>query len=757
MGNTRIAVLASGRGSNMQALIEGTESNFIPATVSLVISDNLEAPALRIAKKYGIKAIFVDPKDKSREEYDNLVVNILRDNNIDLVCLAGFMRVITPFFVSQFKNKILNIHPALLPMFPGMNAQKQALNSKVKKTGCTVHFVDEGVDTGPRVLQAVVDIKEGDTLESLSQRILKQEHRIYPLAVRLFVEGRIKVENYMSNIKKGLPEVTIDDRGYEALLKDFKYNNELISPKISSVLVSVSDKRGAVDFIKELKNYLPSLKVIATGGTAKLLSESIKVREVSEITKFPECFDGRVKTLHPAIVGGILMDRDKPEHLEEADQLNIDKIDLVLCNLYPFSKYVESEAQTSELIENIDIGGVTLIRSAAKNYRHVAVVVDPDDYSEILEQIMMYGEVPEKLREELACKAFKHIADYDEMISKELDKRFLNKQRVNFQYSFEKPLRYGENPHQQAKFYFEENSLFHNLKQLNGKELSFNNIVDIDAAWMSMKDIANSPSVSIVKHTNPCGYATGNTLAQAFKRAWQGDDVSAFGSVIAFSREVDEETASLIRPRFIEVIIAPSFSDKALEILTEKKDLRILAVSHNNDPDREYRYVNSGILVQNPDKLLASELKIVTVHDFIEDYKGTAIFAYKAVKHVKSNAIVVARSYKDNCYQVLGIGAGQPNRINSVRLAIEKAKENLKKEAAKLGLVEQRYVYEQMRQLVLASDAFFPFADSIDVIYKAGIRNIIQPGGSKKDQEVIEACNRHGISMVFTGTRHFKH
>lgn len=799
-GKLRIAVLASGRGSNMRALVDSCKSGFINGSVELIISDK-QSQALEWAKSNDIKPVFLDSKNySSRESYDKEIVKILRENNIDLVCLAGFMRIVTKEIIDSYKNKLMNIHPALLPMFPGLNAQEQAFNAKVQFSGCTVHFVDEGMDTGPIIIQAVVPVKVDDTPELLSARILEQEHKIYPIAVKLFAENKLKIEERIDDFLPARNEVIINDSEYEDILKDFKYDS-LRKSKIKTVLISVADKTGIVEFASKLREYIPDIKIISTGGTAKLILNSI---EVSSLTGFPELFDGRVKTLHPFIAGGILMNPDSEFHNAQALSYGISKIDLVVCNLYPFSKYAEKNAEICELIENIDIGGVTLIRAAAKNFKHTAIIVDPFDYCQVLENIKVDQSISESFKKQLAAKAFNHTADYDILIAQELDKRFSSKEHLNLKYSLHSELRYGENPHQKSKFFVKEGGFFQKIKQLSGKELSFNNIVDIDAAWNSVLEIKDRPSVSIVKHTNPCGFATGKTLAQAFQKAWEGDDVSSFGSIIAFSRELDEETALLMKNRFVEVVVAPGISEKALELLKIKKDLRIIITSNEKSSERSnekskseysqvlftheidpevnpenfdekydpknynYNFVNSGVLVQTPDNITASEIKVVTKEDFSIDMLELAEFSYKAVKHVKSNAIVVARRYKtsdkgksnkinDNCFQILGIGAGQPNRLNSIKLSTEKAKDNLRKEAQRLNVDEQSHIDSEMKKLVLASDAFFPFKDNVEACYLAGIKYIIQPGGSKKDDEVIAECNNLGIAMMFTGIRHFRH
>jgi len=508
-------------------------------------------------------------------------------------------------------------------------------------------------------------------------------------------------------------------------------------------ILSVSDKKGLVEFARGLEAI--GFELFSTGGTKKALVEAgIGVQSVSDLTGFPEILDGRVKTLHPAVHGGILAKRDLSAHLAELEKNNMGLIDLVAVNLYPFRETVARPGVSlDEALENIDIGGPTMIRAAAKNFPYVLVIVDPADYESVLEQLQKGGVEADK-RKKLAQKAFQHVAAYDTAIAQYLRKGeegFADETTIAFRKRYD--LRYGENPHQQAAFYVEEVAGgaaggISSAKQVWGKELSFNNILDSDAAWNAASDF-EAPAVSVIKHTNPCGLATHENLAEAYRRAFAGDTVSAFGGIVALNREVDPETAQEIAKTFYEVIIAPGYDEKALETLKKKKDVRILVMGEQGGaegPVLDFRRVGGGLLVQTSDSLPADRglsLRTVTRREPTEAELKDLLFAWRAVKHVKSNAIVIV---KDS--MVLGMGAGQPNRVTSVQIALEKAG-------------------ERSKGSVLGSDAFFPFPDGVELAAKGGVTAIIQPGGSVRDEEAIEAANKHNVAMVFTAVRHFRH
>ncbi len=505
-------------------------------------------------------------------------------------------------------------------------------------------------------------------------------------------------------------------------------------------LISVSDKTGIVDFAQKLVRL--DYEIISTGGTAKTLRENgVAVMNVSDVTGFPEILEGRVKTLDPHIHGAILA-KDTPEHMAVLKEKNITPIDLVVVNLYPFQETIAKKGVTlEEAIENIDIGGPTMVRSSAKNYGRVAIVVNPKHYEAIIAELESQQAISLDTRKKLALEAFQHTAQYDAAISQYLTSAFeaeIFAEEVAFGGQKIQSLRYGENPHQQAAFYRSgtpASGTLANAQQLNGKELSYNNIVDVDASWQLVNEF-DEPAAVIVKHTNTCGTALGATLAKAYERALAADPVSAYGGIIALNREVDAATASLIIQTFMEAVIAPSFAPDALDILKTKKNLRLLAVGEKvPTADVWIEKVSGGFLVQNLDehRMKKQDLKIVTEKAPTEEQIEELLFAWNIVKHVKSNAIVVT---KDK--QTLGVGAGQMNRVGSAEIAFAEAGENA-------------------QGAVLASDAFFPFRDSIEAAHAAGIAAIIQPGGSVRDEEVIAACNELGIAMVFTGIRHFKH
>lgn len=505
-------------------------------------------------------------------------------------------------------------------------------------------------------------------------------------------------------------------------------------------LISVSDKQGIEMLARELikQNY----EIISTGGTAKhLIQSGIDIVEIEEITHFPEILDGRVKTLHPKIHGGLLA-KEEPEHERELLKHQIEKIDFVVVNLYPFQETVKKRDVTKEeIIENIDIGGPALLRASAKNYERVTVVVDPKDYGLIIEKLNNRDVIPLDLRRKFAAKVFQHTAQYDAVIAnyfnEQIGERFPGKYTIT--YEKVKQLRYGENPHQEAAFYkkpHEESGSLVQAKQLHGKDLSYNNIQDVNAA-IEMITEHEQPAAVAVKHMNPCGIALGETIEEAFDKVYEADPISIFGGIVALNEEVTETLAKKLEKIFLEIIIAPKFSKKALSLLKKKKNLRLLQISLEKKKNHAVSHVSvkGGLLVQSMDQyeLAKEDLKVVTKIKPTERQISDLLFAQRAVKHVKSNAIVLAKNH-----QTIGIGAGQMNRVGAAKIAIEQA--GTRAEGS-----------------VLASDAFFPMPDTVHEAVKAGVKAIIQPGGSKRDQESIEVCNQHGIAMVFTEVRHFKH
>ncbi len=519
--------------------------------------------------------------------------------------------------------------------------------------------------------------------------------------------------------------------------------------KITRALISVSDKTGIVEFSRELAGF--GVEILSTGGTAKLLREAgLTVKDVSEFTGFPEMLDGRVKTLHPKVHGGLLGMRGNPEHVATMKAHGIEPIDMVVVNLYPFEATVAREGCTLEdAIENIDIGGPTMLRSAAKNNADVTVLVDHADYRKVLEEMQgSGGSVSKETNFRLAVKVYQHTAAYDGAISNWLGRRIDDDSAdfpptLTFQFLKAQGMRYGENPHQKAAFYMERDvkeASVATARQLQGKELSYNNIADTDAALECIKQFSEGAACVIVKHANPCGVALGATIREAYERAYATDAESAFGGIIAFNRELDGDTARLIVDRqFVEVIIAPRVSPAALEVVAAKKNVRLLECGEwPAEPARrlEFKRVNGGVLVQDTDFALYDSLKVVTKRAPNDKEMVDLLFTWRVAKFVKSNAIVYGRDG-----MTIGVGAGQMSRVNSARIAAIKAEH--------AGL--------EVKGAVMASDAFFPFRDGLDNAAAVGITAVIQPGGSMRDAEVIAAADEHGIAMVFTGMRHFRH
>jgi phosphoribosylaminoimidazolecarboxamide formyltransferase/IMP cyclohydrolase len=517
--------------------------------------------------------------------------------------------------------------------------------------------------------------------------------------------------------------------------------------KVSRALLSVSDKSGIVEFARALAAL--GVQILSTGGTAKLLEkEGIAVTEVSAYTGFPEMLDGRVKTLHPKIHAGLLARRDDPGHLAALRSAGIPPIDLLVVNLYPFQAAVaDPDCSFEDAIENIDIGGPALLRAAAKNHAGVGVVVDPADYARVLEEMRSSGGISDATRFALAKKVFAHTAAYDGAIANYLTSLDAGRRRreypdvLSLQFARLQDLRYGENPHQSAAFYRDERPVAGSLatcRQLQGKELSYNNIADADAAWECVKSFTE-PACVIVKHANPCGVATGASLAAAYEKAFKTDPVSAFGGILAFNRALDRATAEAASKQFAEVIIAPRVEPEAQEVFAKKANVRVLEVPLSHDVQaHDYKRVGGGLLVQTTDAkaVRRDELKVVTKKQPTESQWSDLLFAWRVAKFVRSNAIVFCRDG-----MTLGVGAGQMSRVDSSRVAAMKA------QAAKLPLAGS----------VVASDAFFPFRDGLDVVAEAGATAVIQPGGSVRDDVVIAAADERGVTMVFTGVRHFRH
>ena len=514
-------------------------------------------------------------------------------------------------------------------------------------------------------------------------------------------------------------------------------------------LVSVSDKTGLVEFVQGLQQH--GWEIIATGGTQRLLEDAgIHTIGISEVTGFPEICDGRVKTLHPKVHGALLARRDEPSHLQALKENGIEFIDMVCVNLYPFRETIAKEGTTmAEAIEKIDIGGPSMLRSAAKNWNDVTVVCDPADYQRILEEIHTLGNTTRDTRLQLSAKAYTHTAEYDMCIATYMRKAAGLNEKLFLEYDLKQSLRYGENPHQDAKFYAALEPVPFSLataKQLNGKELSYNNIQDANAALNIVREFGDTPFCVGLKHMNPCGAAIGKDVVEAWTKAYEADKVSIFGGIVATNCELTREAAELMKPVFLEIIMAPKFSEGALEVLCTKKNLRLLEVNMDADTAKHMQYVsvNGGLLAQLQDTTTVALTKdmCVTKTQPTDEQMTDLQFAWRIVKHVKSNAIVVVKNGR-----TYGVGAGQMNRVGSAGIALRQAEEALAAEGKDI----------RKEELVMGSDGFFPFGDSVESAAEYGIAAIVQPGGSVRDEESIVAANKHNIPMLFTGMRHFKH
>ncbi|ABX27468.1 phosphoribosylaminoimidazolecarboxamide formyltransferase [Lactobacillus helveticus DPC 4571] len=710
----KIAILASGNGTNFEVLTKKFQAGEIPGTEALMFCNHPNAPVIKRAQRLGIPYETFSVKEcGSKQAYESRLLKVLKEYKIDFIILSGYLRVVGSTILNEYPDSIVNLHPALLPKYPGLNSIARAFEDYqrglIDKTGVTVHFIDARLDHGPIIAQKAVPIYPDDTEETLETRVHETEHELFPMAVSEVIQKRMKRGN-----------------------------------KVKRALVSVSDKTNLVPFVKGLvENHY---EIISTGGTKKKLDEAgIKTISVEEITGFPEILDGRVKTLNPYIHGGLLAERDKPEHMKTLEKLNIHTIDLVCVNLYPFKQTIEKpNVELADAIENIDIGGPSLLRAASKNYASVTVVTDQADYDRVLKEITENGDTNLKTRAELAAKVFRTTAAYDALIAEYLTKQtgLEDPEKLTLTYDLKQRMRYGENSHQKAWLY--EDALpkkfsILQAEQLHGKKLSYNNIKDADEALRAIREFQAEPTVVAMKHMNPCGIGRGKTLEEAWDRAYEADSISIFGGVIALNRKVDLATAKKMHKIFLEIVIAPGFDDDALAVLEKKKNIRLLQLdfSHENEPVRyETVSVMGGLLMQEQDVLNenVADWKCVTDVKPTEQQLKTMMFALKAVKHTKSNAIVVA-----NNERTLGVGAGQPNRIDSAKIAVKHAGEAIDNTA------------------VMSSDAFFPFGDCVEYAGKHGIKAIVQPGGSVRDQESIEAANKYGIAMVFTGYRHFRH
>ncbi|MBA8822729.1 phosphoribosylaminoimidazolecarboxamide formyltransferase/IMP cyclohydrolase [Saccharopolyspora lacisalsi] len=722
----RVVVLVSGTGSLMRALLEATKDPDYPVRVVAVGADREGVEGLTHAENEGVPTFAHRLGDyASREEWDGALAESCAAYEPDLVVSAGFMKLVGERFLARFSGRYLNSHPALLPSFPGMHGVRDALDYGVRVTGCTLFVVDAGVDTGPILAQRAVEVRSDDDEHGLHERIKA-------------VERRLLVETLQDLARHGW---TV--RGRKVSI-GVTTNSQDRRP-VRRVLIGVSDKAGLLEFATGL--HAAGVEIVSTGGTARTISDAgVPVTSVDEVTGFPEALDGRVKTLHPRVHAGLLADTRREEHVEQLENLDIASFDLLVVNLYPFVRTVESGAGAEEIVENIDIGGPAMVRAAAKNHSNVGVVVDPVRYEWVLEQVRRGGFTQEE-RTELAAEAFRHTASYDVAVAEWMSRRTAPADEtfpswMGRTWQRRSALRYGENPHQPAALYVSggEASGLAAAAQVHGKEMSYNNYVDADAAWRSAHDHAN-PCVAVIKHANPCGIAVSDQeqdIAVAHRKAHECDPVSAFGGVIAANREVSVAMAEQIAEVFTEVVVAPGYAEGAVDVLMRKKNVRILTAQPPRPGRVEMRAISGGLLVQGSDAIDATgddvaEWTLAAGSPADDATLRDLEFAWRTCRAVKSNAILLA---DDGA--TVGVGMGQVNRVDSARLAVSRSG-------------------DRARGAVAASDAFFPFADGLQVLLDAGVRAVVQPGGSVRDGEVIAAAEAAGISLYHTGTRHFAH
>jgi phosphoribosylaminoimidazolecarboxamide formyltransferase / IMP cyclohydrolase len=747
----RIAVAVSGTGSNLQALHAAAARGELGGTIALVVADR-PCPALDWAAEQGIDTALVP------DGADDALADALAGAAPDVVVLAGYMRIVGPRVLDSFPGRILNTHPSLLPAFPGAHGVRDALAHGAKVTGATVHLVDATLDGGPIVAQEAVDIAAGDDEASLHARIKAVEHRLLPRAVALLLAGAVEAE-------PGTRRTTIDPSVAEPGI-----------PVPRRALLSVSDKTGLAELGRGLIGC--GFELVSTGGTARSLREAgLPVTDVAAVTGAPEMLDGRVKTLHPRIHAGILADRRLEDHRRQLAAAGIAPFELVIVNLYPFAAAAERPGITfDELVEEIDIGGPSMVRAAAKNHASVAIVTSPARYDEVLAAIRTEGAVPHGLRAALALEAFRHTAAYDARIASELPPRMAAAgvdlpnepglpgaddpfpDRLTIALDKVETLRYGENPHQPAARYLRAGApttggpFATATPPLQGKPLSYNNVLDASAAAAFARAL-RGPACVIVKHTNPCGAAERATLREAWDAALAGDPVSAFGGVVALTREVDAVTAEGLVSLFLEVVVAPAFGEEARRTLAAKPNLRLIVDSgltgegtgapHRDlsaDPLGAIRTAGGAVLVGAPDTVPddPATWRVATRRAPTEGERRDLDLAWRLVRGVTSNAIVLVRDGR-----LIGFGSGQTSRVDAARQAVEKARA-ISGPDVLLGAA-------------CASDAFYPFPDAVEACLAAGVIAFVQPGGSVRDADVIAVAEDAGATVLITGVRHFRH
>ena len=740
--SARFAVGVSGAGSNLRSLHAAAGRGELGGDIVLVFADRACA-ALDWAADQGIETALVSGGD------DEALAETLAGARPDVVVLAGYMRIVGRRVLDAYAGRILNTHPSLLPAFPGATSVRDALVAEVRVTGVTVHIVDESMDGGPIVAQEAVPVLPDDDESSLRERIQAVEHRLLPRAVGLLVAGAVRVAADGRH-------VTVDLEAADARV-----------PTPRRALLSVSDKTGLVELGRGLVGR--GFELVSTGGTARTLRDAgLPVTDVAAVTGSPEMLDGRVKTLHPRIHGGLLADRRLADHRRQLIAAGIAPFALVVVNLYPFAAALERPGITiDDLIEEIDIGGPSMVRAAAKNHANVAIVTSPARYPDVLAALDTSAGLDERFRRELAIEAFAHTAAYDARIAAELPTRLVDAGLLDapedpypttLSIALEKveTLRYGENPHQPAARYRRPGSTIGDgpfgveRPPLQGKALSYNNVLDAAAA-SALGRALRGPGVVIVKHTNPCGAAERSTLPEAWRDALEADPVSAFGGVVALTREVDRGIAQALTSIFLEIVIAPAFTSEALEILAGKPNLRVLvdealavdepvpADRSSPRPDRSARLVAPSslpLLTWSP--TLPRRGPVRRPRGPTDREQIDLDLAWRLVRGVTSNAIVLVRDRR-----LVGMGSGQTSRVDAARQAVAKAH-------AMLGA-------ESTVGAACASDAFYPFPDAVEVCLDAGVRAFVQPGGSVRDAEVVAIADGHDATMLVTGVRHFRH
>jgi phosphoribosylaminoimidazolecarboxamide formyltransferase/IMP cyclohydrolase len=742
----RIAVAVSGAGSNLRALLAAATRGELGGEIVLVVADRA-CPALDWAAEQGIDTALVPGGA------DDALADALAGGRPDVVVLTGYMRIVGPRVLEAFQDRILNTHPSLLPAFPGAHAVADALAHGAKVTGATVHLVDETLDGGPIVLQEAVPIAAGDDVATLHERIRAVEHRILPRAVALLLADAVRAP------VTGGRAASVDVDRAEAMI-----------PAPRRALLSVYDKTGLAEFARGL--VAAGFELVSTGGTARVLHDAgLPVTDVAAVTGAPEMLDGRVKTLHPRIHAGILADRRLADHRRQLVAAGIAPFELVVCNLYPFAAAADRPGITfDELVEEIDIGGPSMVRAAAKNHASVAIVTSPARYDAVLAAIRDEGGVSPSLRSTLAIEAFAHTAAYDSRIAAELPGRMAaagvnlpdepglpgatDPYPPTLTIGLEKvdTLRYGENPHQSAARYRRPGGSARGPfagaePPLQGKALSYNNVLDAAAA-AALAGALHGPACVIVKHTNPCGAAERATLREAWDAALAGDPVSAYGGVVALTRTVDRATAEGLTSLFLEVVVAPAFDAEARALLGAKANLRLVvdpALGTEDapaapDPLGAIRTAGGAVLVSTPD--IAPDdpagWQVATTRGPTPAEQRDLELAWRLCRGVTSNAIVLVRDGR-----LVGFGSGQTSRVDAARQAVDKAR-------AISGA-------EVLVGAACASDAFYPFADAVEVCLAAGVTAFVQPGGSMRDAEVIAVAEAAGAAMLITGVRHFRH